>query len=58
MAEPCKVFFDVKKLSKVAQVREVVLRTLSGLLGCEPEEVAMDEPFSTAGVTSMMHGPN
>ena len=35
-------------------VRAVVVNTLSTLLGCEAEEVPMEEPFATAGITSMM----
>ena len=35
-------------------IRAVVVNTLSTLLGCEAEEVPMEEPFATAGITSMM----
>ena len=35
-------------------IRAVVTGILGSLLACEAEEVPMDEPFATAGVTSMM----
>ena len=35
-------------------IRAVVVDTLRSLLGCEPDEVPMEEPFATAGITSMM----
>ncbi|CAJ1441452.1 unnamed protein product, partial [Effrenium voratum] len=35
-------------------IRGVVVEVLGTLLGCEAEEVPMEEPFASAGVTSMM----
>eukprot|EP00438_Fugacium_kawagutii_P034046 Skav224284 [mRNA] locus=scaffold1019:105100:108288:+ [translate_table: standard] len=35
-------------------IRAVVVKTLSTLLGCDEEEVPMEEPFASVGVTSMM----
>lgn len=32
----------------------MVVEVLGTLLGCEAEEVPMEEPFASAGVTSMM----
>ncbi|CAE8625301.1 unnamed protein product [Polarella glacialis] len=38
----------------VADIRGVVVKVLSTLLGCSDDEVPMGEPFATAGITSMM----